>query len=82
MKVEEDVEDAATAAFMDAPIWRKRRRRPSQSSLESNASEPFDSKKSDSYDGSSNSGDVEEEEEEEEKEEEEEEMEYQAPDYP
>ena len=88
LKAEEDVEDAATAAFKDALIRRKRRWRPSQSGSKSSASEPSNSKESDSSnsssDGFSNSEDFEgeEEEEEEEEEDDEKEMEYQALDYP
>ena len=82
MRVEEDADEAATAAFMDAPI----RRRPSKSGSKSNALELSNSTESSFSDGSFNSSnsrdDEGEEVEEEEEEEEEEEMEYQALDYP
>ena len=38
LKVEEDVKDAVIVAFMDTPIKRRRRQRPSQSGSESSAS--------------------------------------------
>ena len=84
LKAEEDAEDTLTAAFMDAPIRRRRKQRPFQSSSESSASELFDPKESDSsdspsegfFDGSSDGFDSGEDEGEEE------EMEYQALDYP
>ena len=73
---------------MDAPIRSRRRRRLSQSGLESSTSELSDLKELDSSDSSSNDSDSgegedeEEEEEEDDDDEDEEEMEYQAPDYP
>ena len=79
LKAKDDVEDAATAAFMDAPIRRKRRRRLARSSSESSVSGLFDFKESDSSDnpsrGSSDGSDSG-------NDDDEEEMECQAPDYP
>ena len=90
LRAKDDVEDAATAAFMDAPIRRKRRRRLARSSSESSVSGLFDFKESDSSDspsrgssdGSDSGNDEGEQEEEDEDDDDEEEMECQAPDYP
>ena len=90
LRAKDDVEDAATAAFMDAPIRRKRRRRLARSSLESSVLGLFDFKESDSSDspskgssdGSDSGNDEGKQEEEDEDDDDEEEMECQAPDYP
>ena len=91
LKAEENVKEAATAAFMAAPIRHKRRRRLSRSSSKSSASGLCDSKEPNSFnspsEGSPNDSDLgdgegNEEEEEEEDDDDEEEMEYPALDYP
>ena len=53
LRAKDDVEDAATAAFMDAPIRRKQRRRLARSSSKSSVSGLFDFKESDSSNSSS-----------------------------
>ena len=90
---EEEAEDVATAAFLKAPIRRRRRWKLSHSSLESRSSGLFDSQEADSSDSpfkgssdGSNSKDdegVEEgEEDDDNDDDDEEEMEYLALDYP
>ena len=89
MRVEEEAEDAATIAFLEAPICRRRRQRLGPTSSESSTSGLSDSQEAKFFDSSSkcsfddfDSGDDEgEKEEEEDDNDDEEEMEYLALDY-
>ena len=93
LRVEEEAEEAVTAAFLDAPTRRRRRQRLDRSSSVSSASGLSDSKEANSSNSSSkgssdgsdsrhDEGKEEEEEEDDDDEEEEEEREYLALDYP
>ena len=89
MRAKEEVEDAVAAAFLEAPIRRRRRRRLGRSNSKSSTLGLSDSQEADSSDRSfkgssddSNFGDEEgEKEEEEDDDDEEEEMEYLPPGY-
>ena len=87
LRAKEKAEEAATAAFLNAPTRRRRRQRFGQSSSESSALGLSTSNEADSSDNSSDGSDLgddegEEEEEEEEDDDDEEEREYLALDYP
>ena len=90
MRVEEEAEDVATVAFLEAPIRRRKRQRLGPTSSESSTLGLSDSQEANFFDSSSkcssddsDSGDDEgeKEEEEEDDDDDEEEMEYLAPDY-